>query len=45
MAMELAGFLFGSLMVGGLLITLIGSFFRGPGWNWVWPWDGIFFTL
>ena len=36
---------FMSLMLGGLLITLIGSFFRGPGWNWVWPWDGIYFTL
>src|SRR3990170_3348598 len=33
------------LMAGGLIITIIGSFFRGPGWNWVWPWDGIFFTL
>ena len=32
-------------MVGGLLVTLIGSFFRGPGWNWVWPWKGIYFTL
>jgi quinol-cytochrome oxidoreductase complex cytochrome b subunit len=34
-----------SLMVGGLIITFIGSFFRGPGWNWVWPWDGLYFTL
>ena len=34
-----------SLMVGGLLVTFIGSFFRGPGWNWVWPWDGLFFNL
>jgi quinol-cytochrome oxidoreductase complex cytochrome b subunit len=33
------------LMVGGLLVTFIGSFFRGPGWNWVWPWEGLFFTL
>jgi len=33
------------LMVGGLLVTFIGSFFRGPGWNWVWPWDGLFFNL
>ena len=34
------------LMVGGLIITFIGSFFRGPGWNWTWPWsDGLFFTL
>jgi menaquinol-cytochrome c reductase cytochrome b/c subunit len=33
------------LMLGGLLVTFIGSFFRGPGWNWVWPWDGLFFNL
>jgi quinol-cytochrome oxidoreductase complex cytochrome b subunit len=33
------------LMIGGLLVTFIGSFFRGPGWNWVWPWEGLFFTL
>ena len=36
---------FMSLMIGGLIITFIGSFFRGPGWNWVWPWNGIYFTL
>jgi quinol---cytochrome c reductase cytochrome c subunit, bacillus type len=34
------------LMVGGLLVTFFGSFFRGPGWNWIWPWEGgLFFTL
>ena len=33
------------LMIGGLIVTFIGSFFRGPGWNWVWPWDGLFFNL
>jgi hypothetical protein len=21
-----------------LCLTLIGTFFRGPGWSWVWPW-------
>jgi menaquinol-cytochrome c reductase cytochrome b/c subunit len=42
---KLAWVFFMCLMVGGLLVTFIGSFFRGPGWNWVWPWDGIFFTL
>jgi menaquinol-cytochrome c reductase cytochrome b/c subunit len=36
---------FMSLMVAGIVTVLIGSFFRGPGWNWVWPWDGIYFTL
>jgi len=20
------------------VLTLIGTFFRGPGWSWVWPW-------
>src|SRR5688572_9589202 len=33
------------LMIGGLIITFIGSLFRGPGWNWVWPWEGLYFTL
>jgi quinol-cytochrome oxidoreductase complex cytochrome b subunit len=42
---KLAWVFFMCLMVGGVIVTLIGSFFRGPGWNWVWPWDGIFFTL
>lgn len=28
------------------VITLAGSFFRGPGWLWVWPWDnGVYFDL
>ena len=22
------------------LLTIIGTFFRGPGWSWVWPWGG-----
>jgi quinol-cytochrome oxidoreductase complex cytochrome b subunit len=25
--------------------TLIGSFFRGAGWQWVWPWQHIYFDL
>ena len=42
---KLAWVLFMALMVGGALVTLIGSFFRGPGWSWVWPWENIYFTL
>jgi menaquinol-cytochrome c reductase cytochrome b/c subunit len=42
---KLAWVFFLTLMAAGILTTLIGSFFRGPGWNWVWPWEGIFFTL
>ena len=23
-----------------VILTLIGTFFRGPGWEWIWPWQG-----
>ena len=23
-----------------VVLTLIGVFFRGPGWKWIWPWQG-----
>ncbi len=23
-----------------VLLTAIGTFFRGPGWSWIWPWQG-----
>ncbi len=25
-----------------VVLTAIGTFFRGPGWAWVWPWQGTF---
>jgi hypothetical protein len=21
-----------------ICLTVVGTFFRGPGWSWVWPW-------
>lgn len=27
-------------VVVAVLLTAIGTFFRGPGWSWVWPWSG-----
>ncbi len=34
------------LFMFGAVLTIIGSFFRGPGYNWVWPWaQGVFFDL
>ncbi len=27
------------------VITVVGSFFRGSGWLWFWPWQGEFFNL
>jgi hypothetical protein len=38
--------LFTILFMFGSVLTIIGSFFRGPGYNWVWPWaQGVFFEL
>jgi quinol---cytochrome c reductase cytochrome c subunit, bacillus type len=25
-----------------IVLTAIGTFFRGPGWSWVWPWEGTY---
>lgn len=25
-------------LITASLLTVIGTFFRGPGWSWVWPW-------
>ena len=33
-------------LMGSAVMTIVASFFRGPGFNWVWPWiDGLFFEL
>jgi hypothetical protein len=33
-------------LVAASVLVMAASFFRGPGFNWVWPWvDGIWFTL
>jgi hypothetical protein len=23
-----------------VVLTAVGTFFRGPGWAFVWPWEG-----
>ena len=28
-------------VVVAVLLTVIGTFFRGPGWSWVWPWADV----
>jgi quinol---cytochrome c reductase cytochrome c subunit, bacillus type len=38
--------LFTMLFMFGATLTIVGSFFRGPGYNWAWPWaQGVFFEL
>jgi hypothetical protein len=22
-----------------VVLTVVGTFFRGPGWSWIWPWS------
>jgi menaquinol-cytochrome c reductase cytochrome b/c subunit len=43
---KLAIVLFTMFLMFWAVLTIIGSFFRGPGQNFVWPWtQGIFFDL
>jgi menaquinol-cytochrome c reductase cytochrome b/c subunit len=43
---KLAILMFTMLFMFGATLTIIGSFFRGEGFNWVWPWSqGLFFEL
>ena len=25
-------------IIAAITLTVVGTFFRGPGWSWVWPW-------
>jgi hypothetical protein len=43
---KIAFTMFTILFCFGATLTIIGCFFRGPGYNWVWPWaQGVFFDL
>lgn len=37
--------LFTMFVVFFVVITVVGSFLRGGGWVWTWPWQGEFFNL
>ena len=41
--MSRAGWLMTWLVLTTLVLTVIGVFFRGPEWQWIWPWiDGVY---
>lgn len=43
---KLAIMIFSFFLFGATVLTIYGSFFRGPGFNFVFPWrDGIFFDF
>ena len=33
------------LAVAALMLTIVGAFFRGPEWSWVWPWQHLYLEL
>jgi menaquinol-cytochrome c reductase cytochrome b/c subunit len=33
------------LAVSAVVLTVIGAFFRGPGWSWVLPWHHLYLEL
>jgi len=37
---RVANTVFGTVAVALVVLTLVGTFFRGPNWHWVWPWAG-----
>ena len=33
-------------IIVAITLTIIGVFFRGPGWEWTWPWkEGLYYSL
>jgi quinol-cytochrome oxidoreductase complex cytochrome b subunit len=36
----IANLLFGIAVIVTVILTIVGTFFRGPNWRWVWPWSG-----
>lgn len=36
---SLADWLMSWFITVTVVLTVVGTFFRGPGWSWVWPWE------
>jgi len=36
---------FSMFLVFWAVVTIAGSFYRGPGWVWSWPWQHMYFDL
>jgi len=35
---RLANAVFSALVAVAAVLTVVGTFFRGPNWAWTWPW-------
>ena len=42
---KVVSILFVVVIAAAVILTIIGSFFRGPEWTWVWPWDHLYLEL
>jgi quinol-cytochrome oxidoreductase complex cytochrome b subunit len=42
---KVAVLVFGGLLVAAVALTVIGTFFRGPGWHFVAPWHHLYLEL
>lgn len=40
--LSLAEWIMTWFILQAITLTLIGTLFRGPGWEWTWPWYGIY---
>jgi len=42
---KVAVLLFTGLLIVAVVLTVIGTFFRGPGWTFVTPWHHLYLEL
>lgn len=42
---KLVVIVFTVLALAALVLTLIGTLFRGPEWSWAWPWQDLYLEL
>lgn len=42
---KVAVIVFTALLVIAVGLTVVGAFFRGPGWSWTWPWNDLYLEL
>lgn len=36
---------FTAVIAAAVVLTIVGAMFRGPGWQWVWPWQELYLEL
>lgn len=39
---SLAAWIMTWFVIVTVILTVVGTLFRGPGWSWTWPWEGVY---